>query len=77
MRRIEFLGFEIIDGEIRPNKNKIQALIDSPVPDSVHRTRQFVGLATYLQKFIPKCSQVLSPLYRLTSKNSKFLWSEE
>jgi len=44
---VEFLGFEVRAGEIRPNPWKIQALIDLPPPQSVTQLIQIIGLVSY------------------------------
>jgi len=70
--RIEYLGFEVSNGEVRPNSRKIQAL---PPPQNVSQLRQFIGLATYFRQFVLNFSQTLKPLYLLTSKKSNnFVW---
>jgi len=60
---VEFLGFEVRAGEIRPNPWKIQALIDLPPPQSVTQLIQIIGLVSYFRQFVPKFSQLLKPGY--------------
>jgi len=73
--KIEYLGFEISNGEVRPNSRKIQALKALPSPQNVSQLRQFIGLATYFRQFVLNFSQTLKPLYLLTSKkNTDFVW---
>lgn len=73
--RIEYLGFEIEAGEIRPNKRKIEALSTLPPPQSVTQVRQFIGLASYFRQFVPNFSRLMSPLHALTSGKSQFEWT--
>uniref|UniRef100_A0A6M2DDL8 RNA-directed DNA polymerase n=1 Tax=Xenopsylla cheopis TaxID=163159 RepID=A0A6M2DDL8_XENCH len=70
-----YLGYEIKNGEVRPNPGKIRALTSLPPPSTVVQLRQFIGLASYFRKFIPKFSQILKPLYTLTSCKSVFNWT--
>jgi len=44
---VEYLGFEVKAGKIRPNPRKIKALSDLPPPQSVTQLRQFIGLVSY------------------------------
>lgn len=75
--KVEYLGFEVHDGEIRPNPKKIEALTLLPPPETVTQLRQFIGLASYFRQFVPKFSQVMAPLYSLTSGNGKLDWKPE
>ncbi|XP_043862569.1 uncharacterized protein LOC122756547 [Drosophila santomea] len=74
---VEYLGFEVREGEIRPNPRKIQALVGLPLPRSITQLRQFIGLASYFRQFVPKFSQLLKPLYALTSGSKPFVWELE
>jgi len=72
---VEYLGFEVKAGEIRPNPRKIKAFTDLPPPQSVTQLRQFIGLVSYFRQFVPQFSQLLKPLYALTSKSISFAWN--
>lgn len=74
---VEYLGFLITDGEIRPNPRNIRALCNLLPPQSVTQVRQFIGLALYFRQFVPKFSEIMKPLYGLTCKNKVFQWGSE
>jgi len=65
---IEYLGFLVEAGEIRPNPRKVQALGELPPPQTVTQVRQFIGLASYFRQFVPRFSEQMKALYSLTSK---------
>jgi len=71
---IEYLGFEVREGEIRPSPRKILALVNLPLPRPITQLRQFIGLASYFRQFVPF---VLKPLDALTSKSKTFVWELE
>lgn len=58
---IEYLGYIVGDGKIRPSPTKIEALVRSPIPKNVKQLRQFNGLAGYFRKFIPNFSKTMIP----------------
>ena len=48
-----------------------------PAPRSPKEVKQFLGLAGYYHKFIPRFSDLSRPLTRLTRKNVLFEWTKE
>ena len=73
---ILYLGYVIHNGEVRPKPGKIHALSSLPAPTTVTQLRQFIGLASYFRKFVPKFSQTMKPLYALTSGSKNITWSD-
>lgn len=49
---VEYLGRSISHGQVRPNAQKIEALVNTPTPNSVRQVRQFLGLAGYFRQYI-------------------------
>lgn len=76
-RQISYLGYVIKSGEIRPNPNKVKALIGIPAPRTASQVRQFIGLGSYFRQFIPNFSLLMAPLYPLTQHNGNIKWTEE
>lgn len=72
--KVEYLGYEVSKGQIRPNPRKVEALTALPPPETVTQLRQFIGLASYFRQFVPKFSQIMAPLYSLTSGKGKLDW---
>lgn len=77
-RNVQFLGYEISEGEIRPNPRKIIALTSSLPPQTITQLRQFLGLASYFRQFVNNFSLKMAPLYRLlANNNSRIVWTTE
>lgn len=74
---INYLGYSLQSGEVRPNPRKIQALVDSPQPKTATQVRQFLGLASYFRKFIPNFSHLAGPLYPLTKLKGPIKWTDQ
>lgn len=55
--------------------DKVQAIIDWPVPRSAKALHRFLGLAGYYQKFIKDFGSIAAPITTLLKKDS-FTWFE-
>ena len=67
-----FLGHIISSEGIKVDPAKIEAITKMPLPNSVNELQQFLGMITYLGKFIPNLAEVTSPLCTLLKKEVKF-----
>ncbi|UYV75361.1 hypothetical protein LAZ67_12003633 [Cordylochernes scorpioides] len=76
-QEIRYLGHIIGHNKIKPDPEKTKAINEFPQPKTVKQVRQFLGLAGYYRKFIPKFSQIADPLTSLTRKNKLFKWTTE
>ncbi|UYV75877.1 K02A2.6-like, partial [Cordylochernes scorpioides] len=76
-QEIRYLGHIIGHNKIKPDPEKTKAINEFPQPKSVKQVRQFLGLAGYYRKFIPKFSEIADPLTSLTRKNKLFKWTTE
>jgi len=76
-REPKFLGFDITSEGIEPCREKLQAMINNPVPKNQKQVKRFLGMASYYRKFIPQLSTKADPIKKLLRKNSDFLWSIE
>ncbi|XP_041769686.1 uncharacterized protein K02A2.6-like [Anopheles merus] len=71
---IEFLGHRISSHGIEPTEGKIEALRKFRAPSSAEEVRSFLGLITYLGRFLPNLATITAPLRELTHKGIKFEW---
>ena len=74
---VEYLGFLVTPRGLKPTNSHIRAVDEFPVPTSLKELQQFLGLASYYRRFIPKFAQVAHPLHWLTRKDAPFDWSSE
>ncbi|XP_052564009.1 uncharacterized protein K02A2.6-like [Culex pipiens pallens] len=75
LTEIEFLGHRITADGIVPTNDKVKAIKSFRRPENEAEVRSFLGLANYLNKFIPDLATLDEPLRMLTRKDSKFVWS--
>jgi len=40
------------------------------------KLKTFCGMVSYYRRFIPNCSKIASPLYKLLKKDARFEWNE-
>ena len=52
--------------------DKLKAVQDSKPPKTVHQVRQFIGLCNFFRSHIRNFAQIGAPLYKLTSKDTKW-----
>ena len=57
---INFLGHNINSAGISPSK--VDAIENFPVPNTMRKLRQFLGMINFYRGFLPKCTQVVKPL---------------
>ncbi|KAF7759859.1 hypothetical protein Agabi119p4_11554 [Agaricus bisporus var. burnettii] len=77
---IYFLGHKISARGVEADPTKIEKILDWPRPRSASEVRRFLGLCKFVSQYIPRFSEIASPLYPLTSKrfNNQFPpWTEE
>lgn len=71
--RIKFLGHILTNKGIKADPVKIAAIGSFWAPKSKKETRSFLGLATYVGKFIPDLADLKEPLRELLKKDEKFI----
>ena len=72
---IEFLG-QVIDGSgIRPDPEKIAAIVDMPTPTNVGDIRRFLGVVNQMGKFVSNLAEKSQPLRELLVKDNQWVWN--
>ena len=75
--KVDYLGVTITRDGIKPQKEKIQAILKIKEPENQKQVRHFVGLVNFYKRFYKERSKTLGPIYELTGKNVKFKWTKE
>ena len=81
---LEFLGHKVSAHGIQPRDSKVQAIRDFPLPTSLTKLREFLGLVNFYRRFIPQCSHIVQPLTDMLAstgstkktRNTTLEWSE-
>jgi hypothetical protein len=77
VREVEYLGYIVSDGGIKPVHDKIEAIRSWPLPKTVTEVQSFLGLANYYRRFIENFAKIANPLTQLTHKDKVFEMDKE
>ena len=69
-------GHTLTNTGLKPDEEKIRAIIEFPAPRDLHYLRRFIGMVKYLSKFDHTLTAKCEPLNRLTPKDQIFQWAE-
>ncbi|XP_062538974.1 uncharacterized protein K02A2.6-like [Armigeres subalbatus] len=75
MRQVKYLG-QILDAEgIRPDPDKVAAIINMPPPHDVSTLRSYLGAINYYGKYVREMRTLRQPMDQLLKVDTKFDWS--
>lgn len=74
---LDFLGHTISSDGIRPSDSKVEVLQRFRVPVTSEEVRSFLGLVTYVGRFLPNLATITAPLRELTRSGIKFTWGKD
>ena len=72
---IPFLGHRITKHGLGPDPQKVEAVLNMPVPEDVQDIQRLVGFVNYLSRYLPSLSDVLEPLRQLTRPEVPWHWT--
>ena len=75
--QISYVGHVIGKDGIKPDPKKVEAIVKLNAPTGKEELQRFLGMTTYLAKFIPNYSQVSAPLKILLEKSTEWHWAAE
>lgn len=74
---VKYLGFVVNENGLQVDPDKIQPVINYPVPTNLKELRKLIGMASWYRRFVPNFSTVMEPLNKLLRKNQPWIWTEE
>ena len=77
LESVKYQGHILTSEGLCPDPEKITAIQNMPRPKDKAEIRRFLGMVTYLSKFIPQLSETSQPLRDLTKQDKEFLWSTQ
>jgi len=76
-QEILFLGHWVRDGEILPNPEKVEAMLNLKLPENASQVRRFIGSVGYYRRFIKDFAKIAIPLFELTKDGKLFKMNPE
>ena len=67
--KVKFLGSVVSSEGIEPDPDKLSAVSEWPVPQTLTELRAFVALASYYRRHVKGFAGIARPLHDLTKKN--------
>ena len=77
LEELHYLGHIVSADGVRPMPDKLDSIRKLAPPTTVKEIQQFLGLAGYYRKFVPRYSDVTRPLTDLLRQDQEYLWTEE
>ena len=77
MNKTKWLGHEIDGDGIKPNEEKVEAIIKVKPLDNTKELKSFLGAIQYMAKFLPKLSEQTDRMRKLLKKNEPWKWGPE
>lgn len=74
VEELEFLGHYLSAAGVKPTESRVKAVEQFRRPENAAELRSFLGLITYVGRFIPHLASKTDSLRSLLKKDSKFQW---
>ena len=71
---VPYVGHLITSRGLKPDPEKVRAVMEMPAPDSKEAVKRFLGFIQYLAKFLPMLAEEEEPLRELTREDVIFHW---
>ena len=73
---VHYVGHVLSADGVKPDPQKVEAIIAMPTPANREDLQRFLGVVTYLSKFIPNMSQKSAALRQLLQKDVEWSWGQ-
>ena len=77
VKEIKYVGHIFSHQGLQVDPSKIKAIVNMLIPQNTSDVHRFLGMITYLRRFIPNLSSKTSELRKLLQKDKVWEWSEK
>ena len=74
VQEFTFFGHVFSSDGIKPDPQKIAAIVNAESPATVSEVRSFLGMTQYIARFILNYSSLTEPLRQLTRRDAPWIW---
>jgi len=72
---VRYLGHILSADGIRPDPNKVRAIMDMPTPTDRKALLRFLGMVTFLSRWLPRLADMRKPLTELLKDDVEWMWT--
>ncbi len=73
---VKYMGHIISEEGLSPDPEKVEAIMNMPVPHDKESLSRFLNVVKYHSQFIPKESMITAPLRALLKQDAEWMWHE-
>ena len=73
----KFFGHRLTPEGLKPDPEKIKAILAMQPPQSIQQLQSFNGMVNYLKRFSPVLSELTEPLRKLQKSDTVWAWESE
>ena len=77
LKEVPYMGHLLTSAGLKPDPAKVEAITKMAKPQDIEGVQRLNRFINYLAKFLPKLSDVMEPIRRLTRKDTQWQWSTE
>lgn len=74
---LEFFGNVFSEEGVSPDPRKVKAVLEASKPTDKKQVKSVLGMANYVQRYIPDLATMVKPLRDLTKQDTEFEWTSE
>ena len=76
-KQLKYLGFIVGEFGIKPNPEKVRAIVDQPAPTNQTQIRSFLGMIGFFRNHIQGFSTLAASMTNLLAKKVPYIWGLE
>ena len=77
VNEVSYLGHLLTENGVKADPGKVLCIQNIETPNNVKSLQRFLGMVTYLSRFIPNFSQAAAPLRELLEKDVSWHWEAQ